>query len=194
MLEAEELINCIEGCKLNKRAYQNKIYVSFYNYAMSICFKYCNNNEEAIEIMNDGFLKVFKEIYNYKPLSDNLASGFIAWLKRIMIYTAIDHFRKNKKNNVVDSILDVQETTLTSSDEDIIAKLSYNELLKVVQQLSPAYRMVFNLYAIEGMTHKEVAEQLNITEGTSKSNFAKAKLFLQNKLLYHYHKKTSNVS
>lgn len=193
MLEAEELISCIEGCKLNERAYQNKIYVSFYNYAMSICLKYCNNNEDAIEIMNDGFLKVFKEIYHYKPLSDNLAHGFVAWLRKIMIYTAIDHFRKNKKNNIFEDLKDGQETALTSNDEDIIAKLSYEETLKVVQHLSPAYRMVFNLYAIEGMTHKEVAKHLNISEGTSKSNFAKARLFLQNKLLYHYNKKTSDV-
>ena len=193
MLTKEELINCIEGCKHNKRVYQNKIYVAFYDYAMSICFKYGNDKEDAVEIINDGFLKIFKEIYRYKPLSEDIAFGFTSWLRRIMINTAIDHYRKNKNNTILKDLNEEQEYLTAKEEQDMLSRLSYNELIKIVHELSPAYRMVFNLYAIEGMTHKEVGKHLNITEGTSKSNFAKARAFLQNKLLQQINKKEMNA-
>jgi RNA polymerase sigma factor (sigma-70 family) len=193
VLTKEELINCIEGCKHNKRIYQNKIYVAFYDYAMSICFKYGNDKDDAVEIINDGFLKIFKEIYKYKPLSEDIAFGFTSWLRRIMINTAIDHYRKNKNNTILKDLNEEQEYLTAKEEQDMLSRLSYNELIKIVHELSPAYRMVFNLYAIEGMTHKEVGKHLNITEGTSKSNFAKARAFLQNKLLQQINKKEINA-
>jgi RNA polymerase sigma factor (sigma-70 family) len=193
VLTKEELINCIEGCKHNKRIYQNKIYVAFYDYAMSICFKYGNDKDDAVEIINDGFLKIFKEIYKYKPLSEDIAFGFTSWLRRIMINTAIDHYRKNKNNAVLKDLNEEQEYLTAKEEQDMLSRLSYNELIKIVHELSPAYRMVFNLYAIEGMTHKEVGKHLNITEGTSKSNFAKARAFLQNKLLQQINEKEINA-
>ena len=193
MLKKEELVSCIEGCKHNKRVYQNQMYVAFYDYAMSICFKYANDKDDAVEIINDGFLKIFREIYNYKPLSEDLAFGFTSWLRRIMINTSIDHYRKNKHNNIFKDLGEEQENTTPAAEQDVLANLSYNELMKVIQELSPAYRMVFNLYAVEGMTHKEVGEHLNISEGTSKSNFAKARAFLQNKLLQKSTKKEINA-
>jgi RNA polymerase sigma factor (sigma-70 family) len=169
------------------------MYMSFYDYAMSICFKYANDKDDAVEIINDGFLKIFREIYNYKPLSEDLAFGFTSWFRRIMINTSIDHYRKNKHNHIFKDLGEEQENTTPSSEQDVLANLSYNELMKVIQELSPAYRMVFNLYAVEGMTHKEVGEHLNISEGTSKSNFAKARAFLQNKLLQKSTKKEINA-
>jgi RNA polymerase sigma factor (sigma-70 family) len=193
VLTKEELINCIEGCKHNKRVYQNKIYVAFYDYAMSICFKYGNDKEDAVEIINDGFLKIFREIYKYKPMSEDIAFGFTSWLRRIMINTAIDHYRKNKNNTILKDLNEEQEYLTAKEEQDMLSRLSYNELIKIVHELSPAYRMVFNLYAIEGMTHKEVGKHLNITEGTSKSNFAKARAFLQNKLLQQINKKEINA-
>lgn len=193
MLTKEELINCIEGCKHNKRIYQNRVYVAFYDYAMSICYKYGNDKEDAVEIINDGFLKIFKEIYRYKPLSEDIAFGFTSWLRRIMINTAIDHYRKNKNNTILKDLNEEKEYLTAKEEQDMLSRLSYNELIKIVHELSPAYRMVFNLYAIEGMTHKEVGKHLNITEGTSKSNFAKARAFLQNKLLQQINKKEINA-
>jgi RNA polymerase sigma factor (sigma-70 family) len=193
VLQKEELVHCIEGCKHNKRIYQNKIYVAYYGYAMSICFKYANDKEDAVEIINDGFLKIFKEIYNFKPLSEDLAFGFTSWLRRIMINTSIDHYRKNKHTAIFKDLNEEEETTTAAQEQDVLANLSYNELLKLIQELSPAYRLVFNLYAIEGMTHKEVGQQLNISEGTSKSNFAKARAFLQKKLLQPSPKKEANA-
>jgi RNA polymerase sigma factor (sigma-70 family) len=193
VLNKEELINCIEGCKQNSRLDQNKIYVAYYDYAMSICFKYSNNKDEAVEIINDGFLKIFKDIYNYKPISNDAAFGFTSWLRRIMINTAIDHYRKYKNKAVFKDLNTEQENITTADESDVLANLSYIELIKTVQELSPAYRMVFNLYAIEGMTHKEVGQHLNITEGTSKSNYAKAKAFLQSKLSNQSPKNEVNV-
>lgn len=193
MLTKDELIHCIEGCKHNKRVYQNRVYVAFYDYAMSICFKYGNDKEDAVEIINDGFLKIFKEINKYKPLSEDIAFGFTSWLRRIMINTAIDHYRKNRNKTIFKDLNEEQEYLSANEEQDMLARLSYNELIKIVHELSPAYRMVFNLYAIEGMTHKEVGKHLNITEGTSKSNFAKARAFLQNKLLQQNSKKEINA-
>ena len=101
MLSAEELQIHIRGCVLNNRESQKKIYSSFYGYAMSICDRYTSHDEDAIEILNDGFLKVFVEIYRFKPAYTDTVSSFKGWLRKIMIYTAIDHFRKNQKHHVV---------------------------------------------------------------------------------------------
>jgi len=148
---------------------------------MSICFGYVSSKDEAKEALNDGFLKIYKEAYHFKASFDNEAASFIAWLKKIMINTAIDHYRKNKNQDLIQE-LNINQEEIRINGESGIDKLSHDELIKVVQTLPPGYRIVFNLYVVEGMTHKQVAEQLNITEGTSKSNFAKAGSFLQKKL------------
>ncbi len=182
MLEQKELIECLQGCRINDRRSQKKLYTSFYDFVVSICFRYVNSNDEAKEAVNDGFLKIFKEIYHFKASFDNEAASFIGWMKRIMINTAIDHYRKNRNQDFLQELNNNQEEICTNGESGI-EKLSHDELMKVVQTLPPGYRIVFNLYVIEGMTHKQVAEQLNITEGTSKSNFAKARSFLQKKLV-----------
>src|SRR5688572_27305025 len=100
-LSAEELKLNIQGCVLNDRLSQKKIYTSFYKYAMTICNLYTNSYDDSVEILNDGFLKIFKEIYRYQPAYANVMSSFKGWLRKIMIYTAIDHFRKNQKHRFV---------------------------------------------------------------------------------------------
>ena len=97
MLTAEELNLQIRGCALNQRESQKKLYNSFYGYAMSICDRYTSREEDASEILNDGFLKIFKEIHHFKPSYADVVSSFKGWLRKIMVYTAIDHFRKNQK-------------------------------------------------------------------------------------------------
>lgn len=178
MLNNEELIVCIKGCKQNNRESQKKMYASFYGFAMSVCYKYTNNKEDAVENVNDGFLKIFKYIYNYEASYTDLASSFTGWLKKIMIHTAIDRYRRDK---ILLPVNEVGEDSMEISDngEDAIEKLSHDEIMKAVQNLSPGYRIVFNLYVIDGMTHKEIGEYLNITEGTSKSNLSKARKILQ---------------
>lgn len=182
MLSPEELKVNIKGCVLNNRESQKKIYSSFYGYAMSICHRYANHEEDAVEILNDGFLKVFIEIYRFKPAYTDTVSSFKGWLRKIMIYTAIDHFRKNRRHQV---LTELNETYMHVPDaqEDAVNKISYEEILAAIRQLTPGYRTVLNLFIIEGFSHEEIAKEVKISVGTSKSNLAKARKQLQ-KILF----------
>lgn len=182
LLSADELTYHVEACALNKRESQKILYSSFYGYAMAICDRYANKQEDALEILNDGFLKIFKEIHHYKPSYADVVSSFKGWLRKIMVYTAIDHFRKNHKHRMVTQLDNVVYQVATIS-EDAISKLSYEEIIRAIQDLSPGYRTVFNLFVIEGMSHEEVANQLGVSIGTSKSNLSKARKQLQ-KILF----------
>jgi len=182
LLSAEELSLHIERCALNNRESQKKLYTSFYGYAMAVCDRYTNNQDDAIEILNDGFLKVFKEIYRYKPAYTDVVSSFKGWLRKIMVYTAIDHFRKNHKHQFTTD-LDNGVVQVASHAEDALDRISYEEIIRSIQDLTPGYRTVFNLFIIEGFTHEEISDKLGISIGTSKSNLAKARRQLQ-KILY----------
>lgn len=186
MLNADELNLQIRGCALNERESQKKLYNSFYGYAMSICDRYANREDDALEILNDGFLKVFKEIHHFKPVYADVVSSFKGWLRKIMVYTAIDHFRKHHKHqNVIE--LETAVIHLPVENENAFDKISYDEIIRFIQDLSPAYRTVLNLFIVEGFSHDEIAKHLSISVGTSKSNLAKARKQLQ-KLLYHQNK------
>lgn len=162
------------------------MYSSFYSYAMSICSRYASNHDDAIEILNDGFLKIFKEIHHFKPSYDDNSASFKGWLRKIMVYTAIDHFRKNKKH-LLNGHMDPANLQIETHEEDALDKMTHEEILNTVKQLSPAYRTVFNLFVIDGLSHEEIATKLNISTGTSKSNLAKARMHLQ-KILAKTHK------
>jgi len=182
LLSADELTYHVEACALNSRESQKILYSSFYGYAMAICDRYVNNQDDALEILNDGFLKIFKEIHHYKPAYKDVISSFKGWLRKIMVYTAIDHFRKYQKHQLVASLDDVVYHVPAVSDE-AINKLSYDEIIRAVQDLSPGYRAVFNLFVIEEFSHEEIAGHLGISIGTSKSNLSKARRQLQ-KILF----------
>lgn len=182
LLTARELSEHIEGCVKNDRESQKTIYSSFYGYAMAICDRYSGNYDDAVEILNDGFLKIFKEIHKYQPAYSDTVASFKGWVRKIMVYTAIDHYRKIKKH-LLNGHTDPVTLQVASSQETALDKLSYQEILRAVQQLSPAYRTVFNLFVMEGMSHEEISTKLGIAEGTSKSNLAKARMHLQKILL-----------
>ncbi len=186
MLTAPELTEHIEGCVRNNRESQKIIYSSFYGYALTICERYAGTNNDAVEILNDGFLKIFKELHKYHPAYADTMASFKGWLRKIMVYTAIDHFRKNKKH-LLNGQTDPSQLQIASKYESALDKLSYEEILKAVQHLSPAYRTVFNLFVIEGLSHDEISQKLGIAEGTSKSNLSKARVHLQ-KILIQEHK------
>lgn len=190
LLTAEELQVHIRGCALNNRESQKKIYSSFYGYAMSICHRYTNHEEDASEILNDGFLKVFVEIYRFKPAYTDTVSSFKGWLRKIMIYTAIDHFRKNHKHQMM-SELNETYMHVPDAQEDAVDKISYDEILAAIKFLTPGYRTVLNLFIIEGFSHEEIAKELGISIGTSKSNLAKARKQLQ-KILFQQQHQTVN--
>lgn len=149
---------------------------------MSVCERYTNNHDDAVEILNDGFLKIFKEIYRYKPAYSDIVGSFKGWMRKIMVYTAIDHFRRNQKHRFM---ADVDDGTIqiASGGEDALDRISYDEILKAVQEVTPGYRTVFNLFVIEGFSHEEISVQLGISVGTSKSNLSKARKQLQKILL-----------
>lgn len=181
-LSAEELSVAIQGCMINDRLCQKRIYNSFYNYAMSICNHYANNYDDTTEILNDGFLKIFKEIGRYSPSYADVVSSFKGWLRRIMIYTAIDHFRKNHKHRFKME-LDDEVVQVAATGEDALDKISYEEILKATQKLTPGYRIVFNLFVMEELSHEEIAARLGISIGASKSSLARGRRQLQ-KILF----------
>jgi len=181
-LSAEELKLTIQGCVLNDRLSQKKIYTSFYNYAMSICSIYTSNYEDSVEILNDGFLKVFKEIYRYQPAYADHVLSFKGWLRKIMLYTAIDHFRKNHKHRFTKE-LDNDADWKSAPGEDALDRLSFKEIVTSMQKLTPGYRIIFNLFVIENFSHEEISKRLGISIGTSKSNLARGRKQLQKILL-----------
>lgn len=163
----------LAGCIRGERVYQKQLYELYYGKMMAVCMRYTNNREEARDILHEGFIKVYRNLSRYKP-SHSLES----WIRRIMINTAIDHYRKNKKyRNQVD--LDYAAHKIEVSNHTPINQLSAQEIMKLVQQLPPAYRTVFNLYVVEGYNHREIGNKLGISEGTSKSNLSKARAKLR---------------
>ncbi len=164
----------VQGCKRNDRDSQRLLYRHYYSYAMSICVRYSKSKEEAKEILNDGFLKVFQKIEQYKQ-----ETPFEGWLRRIMINAAIDCYRREVKHYYHAS---AEELKIDNGRQSVMDEIAYNELLVLVQKLTPGYRTVFSLYAIDGYTHEEIAGILNISEGTSKSNLFKAREALRKML------------
>jgi len=173
--ELNNINDLIAGCCRKERSSQEALYRNFFGYGLSICLRYAQNREEAVEIMNDGFLKIFQHIQSF-----DTSRSFKTWLAKIMVNTAIDFLRSKKKLVFVDDISQVPEP---GTDEKIVDKLSYDELVKHVQALPPAYRAVFNLYVMEGYQHQEIATILRISEGTSKSNLFKAKKILKERII-----------
>lgn len=169
----------LKGCRKRQRDSQKRLYKMFYAYGMSITLYYADSRDEAAEILNDGFLKVFQ---NIKSFDQN--RPFKPWFRRILINTAIDYFHKHKKHKQSERF-ELHENSIAAS-EKIISGISYREIIELVQKLSPVYRTVFSLYVIEGYKHKEVAEVLNISVGTSKSNLHKAKQNLKEMLVKEF--------
>lgn len=157
----------IQGCMRNDRDSQRLLYQHYYAYALSICIRYSRNINEAKEVVNDGFMKVFAKIDQY-----NQESPFKGWLRKIMINASIDQYRKELKHQQQDP---VEFAHLAFTQPQAITDLSHDELIRLVQKLSPAYRTVFNLHVIDGYTHEEIGKILSISAGTSKSNLLKAR-------------------
>lgn len=149
---------------------------------MAVCMRYAHTEDDAMEIVNDGFLKIFRELASFKPRYEDVEASLKGWIKRIMVNTAIDHFRKNHRFQMNVSI-DDSKFHWADEAETSLDKMSYEEIIKLVQLLSPVYRTVFNLYIIDGFKHEEIAKKLNISVGTSKSNLAKAKGNIQKMIL-----------
>lgn len=179
--ENDQLNKVIEGCANGDRKCQQIIYQKLYEKMYSICIRYSKDKDDALDILQDGFIKVFTNIKLFGSLG-----SFEGWVRKIIVNTAIDFYRK-KKQSVVYSNTTYVETNaedLTEEDENDAeySNITSEEIMEAVQKLPPAYRTVFNMFVMDGFSHKEIAEQLGIAEGTSKSNLAKAKINLKKSL------------
>lgn len=169
----EETKNLIDGCVRGDRHSQTSLYNLLSKKMFVVCLRYSKNREEAEEILQEGFMKVFQFIHQYKS-----SGSFEGWVRKIMMNCALQKYRSQRHLHAVVSI-DFVSLDNMINDENIFSKIGTKELLLMVQKLSPAYRMVFNLYVFEGLKHREIAQLLNISEGTSKSNLSDARSWLQ---------------
>ena len=166
-----EFEQILAGCRQRDRRCQQLLYQQYYAYGMGVCFRYVESEQEAISVLNEGFLKVFLNIKKF-----NSALPFKPWFRKILVNTAINYIKRQNKFKMEVSM----ETARQVPDrEEILSRISYRELMEVVQSLSTAYRTVFNMYVIDGFKHEEIAKQLGITVSTSKSNLTRARARLQ---------------
>jgi RNA polymerase sigma factor (sigma-70 family) len=154
------------------------LYEGHYPIMLPLCKRYANNEEDALDILHDGFIKVIKNLDKYQ-----VGTTLTAWIKRIMVNTAIDYYRRESKRRYT-SIDDA--IAIPNDDPDALSNISAEEIIDLLQHLSPAYRSVFNMYVIEGYSHKELADILQITESTSRSNLVKARIKLKELLVQKY--------
>ncbi len=172
MLNEEILIS---ECLKNNRIAQKELYDKYSSKLMGICIRYTNSREDAEDVLIEGFTTIFHKLKMYKG-----DGSFEGWMKRIMVNTAISHFRQNSKyrfHQDIDEVIDISE-----KQETVIEHMEAKRILNLVNTMPEGYRLIFNLYAVEGYTHREIGEMLNLSEGTSKSQFSKARRWLQNRL------------
>jgi len=167
----------ITGCINGDRRAQKMLYERYASKMLGVCLRYMKNLDEAEDVLQDGFIKVFTYIVQYR-----FEGSFEGWLRRIMINTALNAYRSNLKHHFHSDIDEQQNYLPDNVSEDAYSKLSVEELLKVIQSLPNGYRMVFNLYEIEGYKHKEIGAMLKISENTSKTQLLKSKIAIRNKL------------
>ena len=156
------------------RAAQKLLYDTLAGKMYGLCIRYARDETEAREILQDGFVKVFQHLGKFR-----FQGSFEGWVRRIMVNTALERFRKEDHMTASIEDIDFQDPP---GRENILSELSAQDLLQMIRELSPQYRVVFNLYAIEGYSHKEISQMLNISEGTSKSNLSRARSILQERI------------
>ncbi|MEP6616253.1 MAG: RNA polymerase sigma factor [Ginsengibacter sp.] len=172
------LHNIIEGCLQNKHREQKELYARWYAYSLKIVFRYIYRYDKAVDVVNDGFVKVFAKLntFHYET-TQNVEIMFLGWLRTIMIHTAIDRLRKD--NFLPEIGLINEECWIVDRSQSADQALLYKELIREIKKLPPTYRVVFNMYVIDGYTHQEIANRLGIEVGTSKSDLSKAKGLLR---------------
>jgi RNA polymerase sigma factor (sigma-70 family) len=168
----ENIDSIIQGCIKWDRYAQSQLYELFADKMFMVCLRYSRNREEAEETLQEGFLKIYKFIHQYRS-----SGSFEGWIRKILVNTCLEKYRSKPQMHV---IMDIEMVPTDDVDnEEILNRLGIKELLKMIQLLPPAYRMVFNLYVFEGMKHREIAVELGISEGTSKSNLSDARTLLR---------------
>ncbi len=161
----------IKGCLAGDRRMQEELYRRFSPRMYGVCLRYAGNSEEAQDILQEGFIKVYKKLDSYRG-----EGSFEGWIRRIFVNTSIEHFRRKTYQQ---PITEKHETTVEAKYLSVLDNLAEKDIMKLIRELSPGYRTVFNLYVVEGYTHKEIGDMLKISEGTSKSQLSRAKVILQ---------------
>lgn len=171
-----EIKNIIKGSLAGNRRDQELLYRRHSPKLYGVCLQYSGNDDEARDILQEGFIKIFENLIHYK-----FEGSFEGWMHRIVVNTALEKYRSKHSLYRVDDIDMIPEPDSDPETEDY-AGLEAVDLLDIIRELPPKYRMVFNLFAIEGYSHKEIGEMINISEGTSKSNLSRARTILQRKV------------
>lgn len=166
----------VRGCQRGKSRAQEQLYSMYYRKMFGVCMRYGKDRDVAEDLLQEGFIKVFKNISKYRG-----TGSLEGWIRRIMVNTVLEHHRRVARFL---PLVDLDHAMEADAGHDLIAEMSKNELLELIQALPDGYRTIFNLYAVEGYTHREIASQLEISEGTSKSQFARARRQLQEKITY----------
>jgi RNA polymerase sigma factor (sigma-70 family) len=161
----------IQGCMAGDRKFQQALYNQFSGKMFSVCLRYANEYNSAQDLLQEGFVKVFKNIEKFRS-----EGAFEGWVRRIFVNTAIEHYRKHVN---LYALHDSEVNYYEAYEDNALETLKHADILKMIQTLSDGYRTVFNLYVIEGYSHKEIGEMMNISEGTSKSQLARARYLLQ---------------
>jgi RNA polymerase sigma factor (sigma-70 family) len=154
---------------------QEELYNRFSGKMYAVCLRYANNSDDAQDLLQEGFIKVFRNLHRFRA-----EGSFEGWIRRVFVNSSIEHFRK--KSLQLSKVSDKEEDTIEDNDLTALDNLAEKDIINLIQQLSPGYRTVFNLYVIEGFSHKEIGEKLGISEGTSKSQLARARSILQKKV------------
>ncbi len=188
MVEDKQLQQLIKGCLEGDRKAQQAVYKLLYGKMKVVCMRYTRDTDQALDILQEGFIKVFQNMERYSG-----AGSFEGWVRRIMVNLSIDRFRKQKNDFLLlNGSMNIEDYEDVVEDETDVESVDYDftpeQILEAMQQLSPAYKTVFNLYVFENYTHQDIAEALSISIGTSKSNFAKAKRNMKKILLKYYGK------
>ena len=182
-MEGVELEILIKDCVIGTRKAQQQLFNLYSDDMFGVCLYYSKDYTEAEDTLHEGFMKVFQKIDQFK-----FKGSLAGWIRRVMINTALEKFRKQ---NQLYALGDDYESNEDIQQENVISDLSAQDLIKLIRELTPKYRMVFNLFAIEGYSHKEIGEMLGISEGTSKSNLARARYILQKKVKKYFYIKAS---
>ena len=170
----EDFKSIISDCIAGNRKAQTKLYHQFAPKMFGVCLRYAKDATEAEDNLQDGFIKVFANLKTFRH-----DGSFEGWIRRIMINVSLEKLRKQ---HFMYPVEDVSAYDSINFSDDVIAKIAADDLLKLVQELPPRYRLVFNLYVIEGMSHQEIAQEMSITQGTSKSNLARAREIMKKKV------------
>ena len=182
MAQLNDIEKILSGCKKGKRKYQEALFKMYADKMFGVCRYYTRDYTEAEDVLHEGFIKVFGHIGKFR--NEGSLEG---WIRRIIVNTALEKFRKQHRMFPISEEHEEIEDDKNLAVESLI---SADELMEIIKELSPKYRMVFNLYAIEGYSHKEISGKLGISEGTSKSNLARARTILQSKVKERYGNQT----